>query len=115
MHPTPRLAAALLAGSGLGWTLIAQDDLVEDRHAILELRNFYFNRDVRQSVARDNADAWAQGFRLRLAAGFSDGTGGVGVYAIGRVGFKLDSGSGSGVTGLMPDYGSAGGSHDDYA
>ncbi|MBH8795617.1 outer membrane porin, OprD family, partial [Pseudomonas aeruginosa] len=49
MHPTPRLAAALLAGSGLGWPLLAQADLVEDSHASLELRNFYFNRDFRQS------------------------------------------------------------------
>lgn len=51
MHPTPRLAAALLAGSGLGWPLLAQADLVEDSHASLELRNFYFNRDFRQSGA----------------------------------------------------------------
>ena len=29
MHPTPRLAAALLVGSGLGWPLLAQADLVE--------------------------------------------------------------------------------------
>lgn len=41
MHPTPRLAAALLAGSGLGWPLLAQADLVEDSHASLELRNFW--------------------------------------------------------------------------
>ncbi len=83
MHPTPRLAAALLAGSGLGWPLLAQADLVEDSHASLELRNFYFNRDFRQSGARDNADEWAQGFLLRLESGFSEGTVGFGVDAIG--------------------------------
>ncbi|MBG4370744.1 outer membrane porin, OprD family, partial [Pseudomonas aeruginosa] len=102
MHPTPRLAAALLAGSGLGWPLLAQADLVEDSHASLELRNFYFNRDFRQSGARDNADEWAQGFLLRLESGFSEGTVGFGVDAIGLLGFKLDSGGGRGGTGLLP-------------
>ncbi|MBG4120266.1 outer membrane porin, OprD family, partial [Pseudomonas aeruginosa] len=109
MHPTPRLAAALLAGSGLGWPLLAQADLVEDSHASLELRNFYFNRDFRQSGARDNADEWAQGFLLRLESGFSEGTVGFsegtvgfGVDAIGLLGFKLDSGSGSVGTGQLP-------------
>ncbi len=111
MHPTPCLAAALLAGSGLGWPLLAQADLVEDSHASLELRNFYFNRDFRQSGARDNADEWAQGFLLRLESGFSEGTVGFGVDAIGLLGFKLDSGSGSGGTGLLPADGSAGGDY----
>ncbi len=115
MHPTPRLAAALLAGSGLGWPLLAQADLVEDSHASLALRNFYFNRDFRQSGARDNADEWAQGFLLRLESGFSAGTVGFGVDAIGLLGLKLDSGGGSGGTGLLPADGSAGGSQDDYA
>ncbi|MEM5618587.1 OprD family outer membrane porin [Pseudomonas aeruginosa] len=115
MHPTPRLAAALLVGSGLGWPLLAQADLVEDSHASLELRNFYFNRDFRQSGARDNADEWAQGFLLRLESGFSEGTVGFGVDAIGLLGLKLDSGGGSGGTGLLPADGSAGGSQDDYA
>ncbi|MBH4467155.1 OprD family outer membrane porin, partial [Pseudomonas aeruginosa] len=115
MHPTPRLAAALLVGSGLGWPLLAQADLVEDSHASLELRNFYFNRDFRQSGARDNADEWAQGFLLRLESGFSEGSVGFGVDAIGLLGLKLDSGGGSGGTGLLPADGSAGGSQDDYA
>ncbi|MCV4125131.1 OprD family porin, partial [Pseudomonas aeruginosa] len=115
MHPTPRLAAALLAGSGLGWPLLAQADLVEDSHASLELRNFYFNRDFRQSGARDNADEWAQGFLLRLESGFSEGTVGFGVDAIGLLGLKLDSGGGSGGTGLLPADGGAGGGQGDYA
>ncbi|MBH4272127.1 OprD family outer membrane porin, partial [Pseudomonas aeruginosa] len=115
MHPTPRLAAALLAGSGLGWPLLAQADLVEDSHASLELRNFYFNRDFRQSGARDNADEWAQGFLLRLESGFSEGTVGFGVDAIGLLGLKLDSGGGSGGTGLLPAEGAAGGCHDEKA
>ncbi|MGI0979053.1 OprD family outer membrane porin, partial [Pseudomonas aeruginosa] len=115
MHPTPRLAAALLAGSGLGWPLLAQADLVEDSHASLELRNFYFNRDFRQSGARDNADEWAQGFLLRLESGFSEGTVGFGVDAIGLLGLKLDSGGGSGGTGLLPADGAAGGCPGDDA
>ncbi|MGX9506960.1 OprD family outer membrane porin, partial [Pseudomonas aeruginosa] len=115
MHPTPRLAAALLVGSGLGWPLLAQADLVEDSHASLELRNFYFNRDFRQSGARDNADEWAQGFLLRLESGFSEGTVGFGVDAIGLLGLKLDSGGGSGGTGLLPAEGGPGGCPGRYA
>ncbi|HBP2721284.1 TPA: OprD family porin, partial [Pseudomonas aeruginosa] len=73
MHPTPRLAAALLAGSGLGWPLLAQADLVEDSHASLELRNFYFNRDFRQEGAsQSKAEEWAQGFLLRYESGYTE-------------------------------------------
>ncbi|MBH9486735.1 OprD family porin [Pseudomonas aeruginosa] len=115
MHPTPRLAAALLVGSGLGWPLLAQADLVEDSHASLELRNFYFNRDFRQSGARNNADEWAQGFLLRLESGFSEGTVGFGVDAIGLLGLKLDSGGGSGGTGLLPAAGAAAGGQAGHA
>ncbi|MGA4816589.1 OprD family outer membrane porin [Pseudomonas aeruginosa] len=49
--------------------------------------------------ARVNADEWAQGFLLRLESGFSEGTVGFGVDAIGLLGFKLDSGGGRGGTG----------------
>ena len=69
MHPNTRLAAVLIAGSGLGWPLLAQSELLEDSHASLELRNFYFNRDFRQSGARDKAEEWAQGFLLRMESG----------------------------------------------
>ncbi|MBG4405246.1 hypothetical protein GHV57_00535 [Pseudomonas aeruginosa] len=54
MHPTPRLAAALLAGSGLGWPLLAQADLVEDSHASLERGAVGVPRGVRPRRARDD-------------------------------------------------------------
>ncbi len=110
MHPTPRLAAALLAGSRLGWPLLAQADLVEDSHASLELRNFYFNRDFRQTARATTPTNGRRASSLRLESGFSEGTVGFGVDAIGLLGFKLDSGGGSGGTGLLPADGSAGGS-----
>ncbi len=115
MTPIARAVAFAALGSSITVPTLAQADLVEDSHASLELRNFYFNRDFRQSGARDNADEWAQGFLLRLESGFSEGTVGFGVDAIGLLGFKLDSGGDSGGTGLLPADGSAGGSQDDYA
>ncbi|MDA8486539.1 OprD family porin [Pseudomonas resinovorans] len=114
MHPNTRLAAVLIAGSGLGWPLLAQSELLEDSHASLELRNFYFNRDFRQSGARDKAEEWAQGFLLRMESGYTEGTIGVGADAIGLLGVKLDSGDGTAGTGLLPAD-QSGGSQDDYS
>ncbi len=115
-HLGDPLPGAALRGHGAEYQSLASCRLRRpDLHASLELRNFYFNRDFRQSGARDNADEWAQGFLLRLESGFSEGTVGFGVDAIGLLGLKLDSGGGSGGTGLLPADGSAGGSQDDYA
>ncbi|QEY62679.1 OprD family porin [Metapseudomonas lalkuanensis] len=114
MYPNTRLAAVLIAGSGLGWPLLAQSELLEDSHASLELRNFYFNRDFRQSGARDKAEEWAQGFLLRMESGYTEGTIGVGADAIGLLGVKLDSGDGTAGTGLLPAD-QTGGSQDEYS
>ncbi|MBT8768878.1 OprD family porin [Metapseudomonas boanensis] len=115
MHPNTRLAAALLAGSGLGWPLLAQAELIEDSHASLELRNYYFNRDFRQTGARDKAEEWAQGFLLRVESGFTKGPVGFGADAIGLLGVKLDSGDGTAGTGLLPADRGSGGSQDEYS
>ena len=97
--------------------MAAQAAFIEDSKASLELRNFYMNRDFRNSnsnVAPDpmnpalktgrqsKAEEWAQGFLLRYESGFTEGTVGVGVDAYGFTGFKLDSGGGTAGTGLLP-------------
>ena len=105
------------AGTLLGLSLIgvpcAQADFIADSKGNLEARNFYFNRDFRQEGARDKAEEWAQGFLLRMESGYTAGTMGFGLDALGMAGFKLDSGGGTAGTNLLPaDL--SGGSQDRY-
>lgn len=114
-NSTSRVWALVVGGTTLGYGLAAQADFIADSKAELEARNFYFNRDFRQTDARDKAEEWAQGFLLRLQSGYTAGTLGLGVDALGMVGVKLDSGSGTAGTGLLPADLSSGGSQDNYA
>ncbi|MGQ7819050.1 OprD family porin [Metapseudomonas furukawaii] len=92
----------LLAGGALGLSVAAQADVIGDSKASLELRNFYMNRDFRQSTApQAKAEEWAQGFLLKLESGFTEGRLGVGLDALGLLGVKLDSGSGRSGTQLL--------------
>lgn len=103
MHRTPPpLPLHLLAAATLGGLCSsASAAFVDDSKASVELRNFYFNRDFRQHAApQAKSEEWAQGFVLRYESGFTDGTLGFGVDAIGLLGLKLDSSperSGSGL------------------
>ncbi len=112
MTPRNRMAALLILSGGLPG--LANAEFIGDSKASLELRNFYFNRDFRQDNARDKAEEWAQGFLLRLESGYTEGTLGVGLDAIGLLGLKLDSGDGTAGSGLLPADGS-GGSQDEYS
>ena len=90
------LAAAIAAPS------LAQAAFVEDSEGSLSLRNFYMNRDFRDNPSgQSKAEDWGQGFMLRLKSGYTDGTVGVGVDALGLAGIKLDSGGGTGGTGTL--------------
>ncbi|MDD0977512.1 OprD family porin [Pseudomonas fontis] len=91
---------------GLGNQAIAAG-FIEDSKATLNLRNFYFNSDNRES--RDNvgnaaytnqAREWGQGLQLNYVSGFTQGTIGVGLDAIGLVGLNLDSGGRAGKAGI---------------
>lgn len=101
--------------------LSASADFIADSKASVELRNFYFNRDFRNgppTAQRDSAAEWAQGAILRLESGYTAGTVGFGLDAMGMLGIKLDGGDGTGGTGLLPaDLSSRNGrgSQDDYA
>ncbi|MES2817631.1 MAG: OprD family porin [Pseudomonadota bacterium] len=109
-----RLAALLFAGGSLSLAQQASADFLADSKANLELRNFYFNRDFRDSNSRDKAEEWAQGFLLRMESGYTEGTVGFGLDAMGLLGVKLDSGDGTAGTGLLPADRSSGGSQDHY-
>jgi len=90
---------------------MAQAAFIEDTKAGLELRNFYFNRDYRNeggntastASGQSKSEAWAQGFLLRVESGYTEGTVGFGVDALGLLGVKLDGGAGRTGSGLMPD------------
>ena len=74
---------------------------IEDSKATLSLRNFYYNNDNRNeaSYAARNpskVEEWGQGFLLNYQSGFTQGTVGFGVDAIGMLGLRLD---GSGHAG----------------
>ncbi|MDH1730817.1 OprD family porin [Pseudomonas chengduensis] len=75
---------------------------IEDSKASLELRNFYLNRDFRENAGQNKREEWAQGFILNLESGYTQGTVGFGVDAIGMLGIKLDSSPDRSGTDLLP-------------
>jgi hypothetical protein len=86
--------ALAIATAGLAQTVLA-DGFIEDSKASLGLRNFYINSDNRNgSAAPSKQEEWGQGFMLNYASGFTQGTVGFGVDALGMLGLKLDSGKG---------------------
>jgi hypothetical protein len=104
-------------GSCLALPSLAHADFIKDSKASLELRNFYMNRDFRQeggNKGQSKAEEWAQGFLLRMESGYTEGTVGVGIDALGLAGVKLDSGDGTSGTGLL-EPNRSGGSQDNYS
>jgi hypothetical protein len=93
----------LLATLALPLATPALAGFIDDSKASLELRNHYLNRDFRQhGAAQSKAEEWAQGFTARISSGFTEGTVGVGLDAIGQLGVKLDSSRDRRGTGLLP-------------
>jgi hypothetical protein len=97
---TALASAAALAG----FSPLSQAAFFEDSSATFETRNMYFNRDYRDgtSAQQSKRDEWAQGFMLNLKSGYTDGTVGFGVDALGMMGVKLDSSPDRTGTGLLP-------------
>lgn len=102
--PIARGVALATLGATLAIPTMAQAAFVEDSKAGLELRNFYMNSDNRSvpSTSQSMSEEWAQGFLLRAESGYTEGTVGFGVDALGLLGVKLDSGRGRTGTGLLP-------------
>lgn len=87
---------------------------VDDSSVNLTLRNFFINRDFSNSAnPQDQAREWTQSFIFDAKSGFTQGTVGFGVDALGMYSIKLDGGKGSGGTQLLP-VGSDGRPADDY-
>ena len=116
--PIARGVALATLGATLAMPSMVQAAFIEDTKAGLELRNFYMNRDFRDGPGQNKAEEWAQGFILRVESGFTEGTVGFGVDALGLLGVKLDSGRGRVGTGILPGAYSANGNDaapDDYS
>ncbi|WP_421681784.1 OprD family porin [Stutzerimonas urumqiensis] len=113
--PIARGVALATLGASLAIPSMAQAAFFEDSKASLELRNFYFNGDNRHDVGRSSYkdEEWAQGFLLKYQSGFTEGTVGFGVDALGLLGVKLDSSPDRTGSGLLP-VGDDGYADDDY-
>jgi hypothetical protein len=110
-----RGVALAALGTSLTLPTTSQAAFLEDGKASVELRNFYMNRDFRQEgAAQSKAEEWAQGFLLRYESGYTEGTVGFGVDAIGTLGLKLDSSADESGTGLLQRDRETGRAQDDY-
>lgn len=78
---------------------------IEDSKATLGLRNFYINTDYRDGTGPNKNEEWGQGFDLRFISGYTQGTVGFGVDAIGLLGVRLDSGGGTNGAANTAAYG----------
>lgn len=95
-HGVALLGAGLASGPVMA-------DFVGDTKAGLEVRNFYFSRDFRNpEAAQSKREEWAQGFVVKVQSGYTEGTLGFGLDALGLLGLKLDSSADRAGTGLLP-------------
>lgn len=113
------IALAVAAGTSQMAFASAQSEsngFVEDSSFNVLNRNLYFSRDFRNAgpALNDDPQEWGHGIIGTFESGFTQGTIGFGVDAIGMLGIKLDSGKGRTGTGLFPT-GSDGRSQDDYS
>jgi hypothetical protein len=106
MKKKAELTLLALACSGLALpSLATAGGFVEDSTATLTARNYYFSRDFSDIVGpnkQSKAEEWAQGFILNVKSGYTQGTVGFGIDAIGQLGIKLDSSKDRVNTGLLP-------------
>jgi hypothetical protein len=78
------------------------EGFVEDSKLNLQTSNYYFNRDFRDGTAQSKREEWAQGFLLDFRSGYTPGTVGFGLDAVGMLGIKLDSSPDRAGSGLLP-------------
>ncbi|MBK4997729.1 OprD family porin [Pseudomonas sp. S31] len=106
MNHTPCVAIGL---SLLSQPLLADESgFFKDATASLSARNYYFSRDFSDIVGanqQSKAEEWAQGFILDFKSGYTPGTVGFGMDALGLLGIRLDSSPDRVNTGLLPVHG----------
>ncbi|MGE8504119.1 MAG: OprD family porin [Pseudomonas sp.] len=84
--------ALAVAASTLGLSQVAFADFIGDSKANLTLRNFYFDNNVRNAANSPSSQEWGQGFIFNYQSGFTEGTVGFGIDAVGLLGVRLDGG-----------------------
>ncbi|SEJ84845.1 outer membrane porin, OprD family [Pseudomonas linyingensis] len=99
LPPVRRLALAITACT---LAPLAHAGFVEDSSATLTTTNIYLNRDFREGSGQNKREEWGQGFLLDIQSGYTDGSVGFGLDALGMLGVKLDSGGGRTGTDLLP-------------
>jgi hypothetical protein len=91
-------------------------DFLGDSKATLGMRNLYFNSDNRDGAAAPSkTEEWAQGLMLDYTSGYTSGTFGVGIDALGLLGLTLDSGGGRHAGSTMIPTDSAGRAVDEWS
>ncbi|NIE77557.1 OprD family porin [Pantoea sp. Ap-967] len=113
------IALAVAAGTSQMAVASSQDDskgFLEDSKLNVKTRMLYFSRDFRNNApsTQSRVEETGLGFLGTYESGFTQGTVGFGVDAIGMLGLKLDSGKGRYGTGLFPED-SDGRAQDDYS
>lgn len=98
--PPVRLLCLAIAATGAA--PLANAAFIEDSTASLTATNIYLNRDFRQFDDQNKREEWGQGLWLDVKSGYTEGTVGFGVDAMGLLGIKLDSGKGRTGTDLLP-------------
>ncbi|QHD07443.1 OprD family porin [Pseudomonas sp. R76] len=102
MKATLNALSVLTGGLGIALSPLASADFLSDSTANLNMRNFYFNNDNRDGTAAPSkTEEWGQAFILNYQSGFTDGTVGFGLDAVGMLGVTLDSGAGRHVGSSM--------------
>ena len=99
LPPVRRLALAITACT---LAPLAHAGFVEDSSATLTTTNIYLNRDFREGSGQNKREEWGQGFLLDIQSGYTAGSVGFGLDALGMLGVKLDSGGGRTGTDLLP-------------
>ncbi|MGQ7958474.1 OprD family porin [Pseudomonas sp. SP16.1] len=98
--PPVRLLCLAIAAAGAA--PLANAAFIEDSKATLTATNIYLNRDFREGDGQNKREEWGQGFWLDVQSGYTEGTVGFGLDALGVLGVKLDSGGGRTGTDLLP-------------
>lgn len=76
----------------------AQHGFLEDSKLTITAKNLYYDNDNRDSYSGQDRE-WGQGFILNFTSGFTEGTVGVGIDALGMFGYRLDGGGRNGKAG----------------
>ena len=96
-------ALALAVALAIPTVAVAEEGFLEDAHVSVVNRNYYFSQDYRNGdsatnphtgAAQSRRAEWAHGVIANFESGFTQGTVGFGVDAIGLLGIKLDGGDG---------------------